>query len=102
MGVSKIDYYGETLLDLTADTVTADTLAQGVTAHNAAGEQITGTAATQDPYEAINRTNAVNIANTGYTTLMARGEKLLDATTFDAVTDWGAELVNGAIAWRYE
>lgn len=53
-------------------------------------------------YGALNRTNAVNIANTGYTTLMARGEKLLDATTFDAVTDWGAELVNGAIAWRYE
>lgn len=50
----------------------------------------------------INRTNAVNAANTAYTTLMARGEKLLDAATFDAVTDWSAQLVNGAIAWRYE
>lgn len=49
----------------------------------------------------LNRQNPVNIADTNYTTLMARGEKLLDATTFDAVTDWSAQLVNGAIAWRY-
>lgn len=50
----------------------------------------------------INRTTPVNFADTDYTTLMARGEKLLDATTFDAVTDWSSQLVNGAIAWRYE
>lgn len=50
----------------------------------------------------INRSTAVNTADTDYTTLMARGEKLLDATTFDAVTDWTAQLVNGAIAWRFE
>lgn len=49
----------------------------------------------------INRTTNVYTANTNYTTLMARGEKLLDATTFDAVTDWSTQLVNGAIAWRY-
>ena len=50
----------------------------------------------------INRTTNVNAADTNYTTLMARGEKLLDATTFDAVTDWSEHLVNGAVAWRYE
>ena len=50
----------------------------------------------------LNRQNPVNIADTNYTTLMARGEKLLDATTFDAVTNWSTQLVNGAIAWRYE
>ena len=50
----------------------------------------------------INRTTAVNTADTNYAALMARGEKLLDATTFDAVTDWSTHLVNGAIAWRYE
>lgn len=42
MGISKVDYFGETLIDLTADTVTADTLAEGVTAHSADGEVITG------------------------------------------------------------
>lgn len=50
----------------------------------------------------INRSTNVNAADTGYTTLMARGEKLLDATTFDGVTNWGNQLVNGAIAWKYE
>ena len=49
-----------------------------------------------------NRSNGIANADTNYTTLMARGEKLLDATTFDAVTDWSTQLVNGAIAWRYE
>ena len=32
-------------MDLTADTVTADALRQGYTAHSADGEEITGTAA---------------------------------------------------------
>ena len=43
MGVSKVVYGSTTLIDLTADTVTASALAQGITAHNAAGEAITGT-----------------------------------------------------------
>lgn len=50
----------------------------------------------------VNRTTAVNVADTNYTTLMARGVKLMDATSYDAVSDWSSELVNGAIAWRYE
>ena len=50
----------------------------------------------------MNRTTAVNEADTNYTTLMARGEKLMAQADFDAVTDWSTELVNGAIAWGYE
>lgn len=42
MGRSKIVYAGDTLLDLTEDTVTPETLLKGKTAHNAAGELITG------------------------------------------------------------
>ena len=45
MAVNKVVYAGQTLVDLTADTVTADKLAQGITAHSADGEKITGTAA---------------------------------------------------------
>lgn len=41
--VSKVIYGGNTLIDLTADTVTADKLMKGTTAHAADGEQITGT-----------------------------------------------------------
>ena len=54
------------------------------------------------PATLMNRTTAVTSANTSYTSLITRGEKLLDGTTYDAVTTWSNELVNGAIAWRYE
>ena len=43
MPVNKVDYCGETLIDLTADTVTPETLAEGVTAHDKSGAVITGT-----------------------------------------------------------
>lgn len=43
MGVSKVNFGGDTLIDLTNDSVTADMLAKGATAHDAAGEQIVGT-----------------------------------------------------------
>lgn len=42
MGVSKVDFAGNTLVDLTGDSVTPDTLLEGATAHNAAGDQIAG------------------------------------------------------------
>lgn len=43
MAINKIIYGGETLLDLTADTVTADKLLKGITAHDKSGESVTGT-----------------------------------------------------------
>lgn len=43
MAVSKVVFDGDTLMDLTADTVSAETLAEGATAHDAAGNAITGT-----------------------------------------------------------
>ena len=43
MANSKIVYYGETLLDLTGDTVTAADLKSGITAHDKKGAEITGT-----------------------------------------------------------
>lgn len=42
MAVNKVALNGEIKLDLTADTVTPQTLLKGKTAHNAAGELITG------------------------------------------------------------
>lgn len=42
MGKSKIIYNGQTLIDLTGDTVTAETLLEGITAHGADGEAILG------------------------------------------------------------
>lgn len=43
MGNSKITYFGQTLIDLTNDTVDEDHLASGVTAHDKAGNSIVGT-----------------------------------------------------------
>lgn len=40
---NKVVYNGTTLIDLTADTVTASTLMQGYTAHDKSGALITGT-----------------------------------------------------------
>ena len=42
MGVNKVTLGEEVLIDLTEDDVTPETLAEGITAHNAAGEKITG------------------------------------------------------------
>lgn len=41
--VNKVVYGGQTLIDLTADTITAGDLAAGVTAHDKSGASITGT-----------------------------------------------------------
>ena len=42
MAISKVIYGGETLMDLTADTIKKDKLLKGYTAHGADGEPITG------------------------------------------------------------
>lgn len=42
MGVSKVVYGGRALIDLTGDTITADKLLSGITAHGKDGEEITG------------------------------------------------------------
>lgn len=50
--------------------------------------------AKDDLGETLNRSTAVNAADTNYTTLMARGTSLNASETTPAV--------NGAIAWQYE
>lgn len=45
MAVNKVEINGEVKLDLTQDTVTPENLLSGATAHNAAGERISGAVA---------------------------------------------------------
>lgn len=45
MAISKVVYGAQTLIDLTADTITADKILTGYTAHGKDGEQISGTCA---------------------------------------------------------
>ena len=53
-----------------------------------------GAATTSNINTMLNRTNAVNVANSNYTTYMARGEALFSTET--------TPTVNGTIAWQYE
>ena len=43
MPINKVIFGGETLIDLTSDTVEASTLLSGYKAHDRSGAQITGT-----------------------------------------------------------
>ena len=72
MGVSKVDFAGNTLVDLTGDSVTPETLLEGATAHNAAGEQIDGAVAVAP---ASNTTpKAPGTASAGSESAYARGD----------------------------
>ena len=53
-----------------------------------------GAATSSDINTALNRTNAVNVANSNYTTYMARGEALFSYENTPSA--------NGTIAWQYE
>ena len=58
MGVNKIVYNtadgARTLIDLTGDSVTPETLAEGATAHDASGDKITGTMKPAKPTQFTN------------------------------------------------
>ena len=73
MAYNKIIYGGKTLIDLTGDTITPDKLAEGVTAHDKSGTQITGTS-TKD-VDSTDATAAVAEILDGKTAY-ARGAKL--------------------------
>ena len=72
MGVSKVDFAGNTLVDLTGGSVTPETLLEGATAHNAAGDQIAGAVAVAP---ASNTTpKAPGTASAGSESAYARGD----------------------------
>lgn len=67
MAVNKVTYGGETLIDLTGDTVDAAHLANGYKAHDRSGKSITGTMTSglQSGVKTTNRTSqATSIAFT--------------------------------------
>lgn len=68
MAVNKVKINGETKLDLTQDTVTPENLLSGATAHNAAGEKITGSMGSIKTYTATIGTAWVEDENTGVKT----------------------------------
>lgn len=84
MGYSKIIYGDKVLMDLTGDTVAADTLLRGATAHGKDGERITGSCS----YDADSSDATVEVAEMLLgKTAYARGQKLV-----------GTMLNNGGVA----
>lgn len=70
---NKVVYDGEVLIDLTADTITADKVAKGITAHDKSGALVTGTS-TKDS-DTTDATVAVAEMLTGKTAY-ARGSRI--------------------------
>lgn len=60
MGVSKVEFGDETLIDLTNDTVNENNLLEGATAHGANGEEVVGSVVVTDDYEELNNHPLVN------------------------------------------
>lgn len=74
MAINKVIYGGETLIDLTGDTVTPDKLLSGTTAHNMAGEEIEGSCTfDSDTSDADAKVSGVLEGTSFY----ARGAKLI-------------------------
>lgn len=73
MAINKVIYGNNILIDLTADSVTADKLLSGVTAHGADGESMTGTCTYDvDSTDATAKVAEILSGKTAY----ARGVKL--------------------------
>lgn len=64
MEVNKVVYGNNTLIDLTSDTVTPETLADGVTAHDARGVTITGTMRSNSTFYGTCATEAATVTKT--------------------------------------
>ena len=99
MGNSKIVYYGETLIDLTGDTVEAAKLLKGVTAHDKKGEKITGTFEAADPYAIIGVTypeGSVCTCTNGTLTLTAKDTSGTALFTIPEAGTWTVKAVNGS------
>ena len=89
MGISKVVYGSETLIDLTNDTVSAEVLAAGYTAINAAGNRVTGTA----KYAAAPIANGNAVKTNGI--LFGAVDSTSTSTTFTATVDGLTELYDG-------
>ena len=84
MAVNKVDYFGETLIDLTQDTVTPGNVAQGVTFHDKSGAQQVGTSTAETvsagaPTVTPSKTQQVITPDT------SKGENYLSQVTVNAI-----------------
>ena len=84
MAVNKVVYGGETLVDLTSDTVTANDLAEGVTATAADGTQITGLLPKVEIDTALSTTSTNPVQNKVIATALAGKQATGNYVTYTA------------------
>lgn len=94
--INKVEYGGDTLIDLTSDTVTADTLVEGYTAHTRSGASITGTLsdATQSTHGLMSATDKSHL-NSLYTSSFS-------CSIFKKVCCIGDSLTSGYLYTPYD
>jgi hypothetical protein len=96
MAVSKVIYGGETLVDLTSDTVTANDLAEGVTATAADGTQITGLLPKVEIDTALSSTSTNPVQNKAIYTELSGKAGLAKANAFTSNNTFsGTSTFNG-------
>ena len=93
MAVNKVEINGESVIDLTKDTVLPQTLLSGVTAHNAAGERIVGAVAVAPASATLPK--APGKAAVGEENTFARGDHVhpSDDTKQDKLTGTAGQFV---------
>ena len=95
MGKNKIIYGGNVLIDLTADTVSADKLLSGITAHDKSGEIIEGTCT----YDSNTQDATVAVAEMlSGKTAYARGSKLTGTMPNNGAVNGSIETKDGTFS----
>ena len=102
MAVNKVEINGEVKLDLTQDTVTEDTLLQGITAHDAAGNTVEGKVVTTPVPETSNLLKGdgkggVSVAMPGTDYLKTAPVTSVNGQTGGVKTNWYFD-VTGSVA----
>ena len=93
--VNKVEFEGDTLMDLTGDTVTPQTLLQGATAHDRSGAPITGAVVAAAPYDS--NPEADGTASPGVSDAYARGDHvhpMMDLKTINSMDISGSGNIN--------
>ena len=95
MANSKVIFFGETLIDLTQDTVEADALLAGYTAHDKNGETITGTLALFAVISVTYPAGSVCTCTKGTKTYKAKNTSGLALFAVPEVGEWTVSCTDG-------
>ena len=90
--VNKVIYGDNTLIDLTSDTVTSDSMLSGTTAHDKSGAIINGIIQTMSANDVTGSGSVVNVSPGYYSTAVRKtlSELGMNAVHYDTTANWNA------------